>query len=143
MVLLTTVASVAARPLMNAAYAMAPNMVVHVSIGSGDYEVDITSAAALFLSPERAIPEIIHGLQEAMAAKPDQATEPGFTHEVEPGDSVHITHSIENQAVTVSISITVDVGEPATVTHETQPHPPEHEQPSSADIQLPIYISTA
>jgi len=130
-VLLTTVASVAARPLLSTANAMVPGVVNGFNVRSNTYSVDVTSVASLLLSPERAISAVVHGIKDAAEAKSDQATVPINEHEVTAGDSVHITHVVENQAVTVSVEITVNVGEPASVTHTTEPHPPEPDRPGS------------
>lgn len=130
-VLLTTVASVAARPILSATTAMVPGVVIGINVGSNVYSVDVTSLATMLLSPEEAISAIVNGLREAGAAKPDQATEPTNARDVNPGESVHITHLVENQAVTVSVEVTVNVGEPASVTHITEPHPPEPDRPGS------------
>ena len=130
-VLLTTVASVAARPLLSTANAMVPGVVNGFNVRSNTYSVDVTSVASLLLSPERAISAVVHGIKDAAEANPDQATMPINEHELIAGDSVHITHVVENQAVSVSIEITVNVGEPAFVTHITEPHPPEPERPGS------------
>lgn len=130
-VLLTTVASVAARPLLSTANAMVPGVVIGINVGSNTYSVDVTSVAALLLRPEKAISLVVQGLQDAVASKPDQATEPINDREVKAGESVHITHLVENQAVTVSVEVTVNVGEPAAVTHITEPHPPEPDRPGS------------
>jgi len=130
-VLLTTVASVAARPLLSTANAKVPGVVIGFNVGSNTYSVDVTSVASLLLSPERATSAVVHGIKDAAEAKPDQATMPINEHEVIAGDSVHITHVVETQAVSVSIEITVNVGEPASVTHITEPHPPEPERPGS------------
>ena len=137
--LLTTVASLAAIPVVSTASKL-PSMVINVSTEYGTYSLDSASIASLFLSPERTIPAIVHGLQESMAA--DRAAEPVNEHGVIPGESVHITHTVENQAVTVSIEITVIVGEGATVEHSTITHPPEHEPRGPPDIQLPVYLPT-
>jgi len=130
-VLLTTVASVAARPLLSTVSAIVPGAVIGINVGSNVYSVDVTSAASLLLSPEKAISAIVHGLQDAAAARPDQATEPINAREVKAGESVHITHLVENQAVTVSVEVTVNVGEPAAVRHSAEPHPPEPDRPGS------------
>jgi len=130
-VLLTTVASVAARPLVSATNAMVSGVVIEVSVGSNEYSVDAASMASLLLGPEKAISAVVHGIQNAAAEKPDQTTEPINAREINPGESVHITHLVENQAVTVSVEVTVNVGEPASVTHTTEPHPPEPDRPGS------------
>jgi len=126
--LLTTVASLAAIPVVSTASKL-PSMVINVSTEYGTYSLDSASIASLFLSPERTIPAIVHGLQESMAA--DRAAEPVNEHGVIPRESVHITHLVENQAVTVSVEVTVNVGEPAAVTHSAEPHPPEPDRPGS------------
>lgn len=141
-ILLTTVASFATRPLLGAAQAMAPSVIVNVSIGSTIYSVDVTSTAALFLSPEKAVLAAVHGLQDAMAANPnamganpDPGNEVHIQHTldkgavtvdtdilVHPGDTVDITHTIENSGVKVDIVIDVTVGQPASV-DQTVTHP--------------------
>lgn len=138
-VLLTTVAFLATGPLVNTANAI-PSIVINFNTEHGSYSLDTASVASLFLSPEWSIPAIVHGLQESMAA--DRATEPVNEHQVVPGESVHITHSIENQAVTVSIDITVNVGEGAIVEHSTVTHPPEHGPRGPPDIRMPVYLPT-
>jgi hypothetical protein len=130
-VLLTTVASVAVRPLLSTANAVVPGVVIGFKVGSNTYSVDVTSMASLLFSPETAISAVVHGIQNAAAEKPDQATEPINAKEINPGESVHITHLVENQAVTVSVEVTVNVGEPASVTHTTEPHPPEPDRRGS------------
>ena len=139
-VLLATVASFASRPVLSATTAMVPGVGIGINVGSHAYSVDVSSLASLLLSPEKTISAMIHGLQNVESAKPEQATEPNNAREINPGESVHITHSVENQAVTVSVEVTVNVGEPASVTHSTEPHPPEPNGSGSDERRMPVYM---
>ncbi len=127
-VLLATFASVGARPALGAVQESVPSVTVRVRAGSVEYSVESGP------SP------LSHLLQQSTPTLPVQATRPEGTHEVVPGESVHIIHRIENQAVTVTIEITVNVGEGATVMHTTDVHPPGHE--AGRVIRLPVYLPT-
>jgi len=139
-VLVTGVASIAARPMLGTVQATTPGLIMNLGTGYNVYSVDIAYAASLLLSPQNAVPAIVHELQEAMAA--EQATEPQHTHDVTAGQSVHITHTIENEAVTVTIEVTVNVGEPAIVEHNTDIHPLDHGPEGPPETELPIYLPT-